>query len=112
MTVQSIISEYHKFFKKTKQILGEIIISGGGLHNRELMGRLRRVCDATFKQSINIIRHEDTGIDSDGKEAILFALLAYLHEKDMYGNIPSVTGASCPRILGKRSSIITRRKVK
>ena len=40
------------------------------------------------------------GIDSDAKEAICFAYLAYRTLAGLSGNIPSVTGASKSTVLG------------
>ena len=38
---------------------------------------------------------------SAAKEAVAFALLAYLHVNGEAGNVPRATGANGPRILGK-----------
>ncbi len=43
------------------------------------------------------------GWDPDAKEAAAFAILAHLFRTGKPGNVPSVTGASGPRILGKLS---------
>jgi anhydro-N-acetylmuramic acid kinase len=39
--------------------------------------------------------------DGEAKEAMAFALLAYLHVHGAAGNVPRATGASGTRILGK-----------
>ncbi len=44
--------------------------------------------------------HEQYNIPSDGKEAIAFAILAAAHIMGVPANLPSVTGAQGPRILG------------
>jgi anhydro-N-acetylmuramic acid kinase len=74
----------------------EIIVSGGGVHNRFLMQRLNyymkpwKVCStATF------------GVDPDAKEAIAFAILAYESFGRRPANVPSATGARRPVILGR-----------
>ena len=41
------------------------------------------------------------GIDPDAKEALGFALLAAAYIQGIPGNIPSVTGARRPVVLGK-----------
>jgi len=75
----------------------EVIVSGGGAHNRYLMERLR----ATIKA--RVIPSSDLRVDIDAKEAMLFALLAYETWHRRPGNLPSATGASKPKILGKIS---------
>jgi anhydro-N-acetylmuramic acid kinase len=44
---------------------------------------------------------EDLGIPTQAKEAVAFALLAWLTWNDLPGNIPAATGASRPVVLGK-----------
>ena len=75
----------------------EVIVSGGGVHNTYLMERLR----ALLHQKVATA--EEYGIDSDAKEAVLFALLAYERWHNRPGNVPSATGASAPVVLGKLS---------
>jgi anhydro-N-acetylmuramic acid kinase len=74
----------------------EIIASGGGVHNRQLMGNLAALLPKTL-----ISRTNDYGIDADAKEAIAFAVLAYRTHRGRSGNLPSATGASRPVVLGK-----------
>jgi len=75
----------------------EVIVSGGGTHNRYLMERLRAVLKP------RVIPSSDLGVDIDAKEAMLFALLAYETWHRRPGNLLSATGASKPKILGKIS---------
>ena len=76
----------------------EVIVSGGGVHNRQIMRRLRELLpDLTIDSSA---AH---GIDPDAKEAIAFAILAYEHVHGRPGNLPSATGALRPVLLGKSS---------
>jgi len=75
----------------------EVIVSGGGAHNRYMMERLRAVLRPRITTSAEF------GIDVDAKEAILFAVLAYQTYHRRPGNIPSATGARKPAILGKVS---------
>jgi anhydro-N-acetylmuramic acid kinase len=74
----------------------ELIASGGGVHNRQLMGNL-----AALLPDVKIYTTNDYGIDADAKEAIAFAMLAYMTYNARYGNLPSATGAKRPVILGK-----------
>jgi anhydro-N-acetylmuramic acid kinase len=73
----------------------DLVISGGGLHNRFLVERLRS------ETGLHIMTAEDFGIPGDAKEAILFAILAYHTFRKIPANIPSATGASHPAVLGK-----------
>jgi anhydro-N-acetylmuramic acid kinase len=75
----------------------DVIVSGGGAHNRYMMERLRAVLRPRITTSAEF------GIDVDAKEAILFAVLAYQTYHRRAGNIPSATGARKPAILGKVS---------
>jgi anhydro-N-acetylmuramic acid kinase len=75
----------------------DVIVSGGGAHNRYLLERLAELIHARITTS------EEFGIGVDSKEAILFALLAYQTYHGRAGNLPAATGARKPVILGKIS---------
>ena len=75
----------------------EVIVSGGGAHNRYLMERLGALVHARVTTSAEF------GIGVDTKEAILFAVLAHETFHRRAGNLPSATGARNPMILGKVS---------
>ena len=74
---------------------GEIYICGGGTHNRHLLARLRALLPG-----IPIATTEILGIDPDWVEAVAFAWLAHQALAGRAGNIPSVTGARHPVLLG------------
>jgi anhydro-N-acetylmuramic acid kinase len=74
----------------------EVIVSGGGIHNRTLMARLRSLLNMS-----SLVSTKDFGIDPAAKEAIAFALLAYQTFKKQPANLPSATGAKRAVILGK-----------
>ncbi len=74
----------------------KIIISGGGIYNTAIMSNLKN----KFK-NILIYRSENFGIDSDSKEALCFALLGAAFLNNTPSNIPSVTGAKKPVVLGE-----------
>jgi anhydro-N-acetylmuramic acid kinase len=76
----------------------ELIVSGGGIHNRQIMRRLRDLLP-----NLNITTTQTHGIDPDAKEAIAFAVLAHAHVHRRPANLPSATGARHPAILGKHS---------
>lgn len=72
-----------------------VIVCGGGVHNRTLMFRLQLLLGDIPVQS-----SEDLGIDPDDMEAIGFAWLARQTINGKPGNLPSVTGAHQPAVLG------------
>src|SRR5580704_2957930 len=76
----------------------ELIASGGGVHNRQIMRRLRELLP-----HLTIETTAAHGIDPDAKEAIAFAVLAHAHVHRRPANIPSATGARHSAILGKHS---------
>ena len=76
----------------------ELIAAGGGTRNRTLMGRLAELFQPL---GIELRTSNDLGLPSQAKEAVAFALLAWLSFHGLPGNVPSATGASHPVILGK-----------
>lgn len=74
----------------------QIIVSGGGVHNRTLLRFLR----AELPES-DVVRSEVFGIDPDAKEAIAFAILARETLEGRPASLPSATGARRPAVLGK-----------
>lgn len=81
-----------------KSPVHELVVSGGGVHNRTLMGYLQ-----AFLPDLHIRTSRDFGIDSDAKEAIAFAVLAHKTWHRRPSSIPSATGARHPAVLGKIS---------
>jgi anhydro-N-acetylmuramic acid kinase len=76
----------------------ELIVSGGGMHNRQLMGTLQALLPELKFATTN-----DFGIDGDAKEAIAFAVLAHQAWRRKPGNLPKATGARRAVVLGKLS---------
>jgi anhydro-N-acetylmuramic acid kinase len=76
----------------------EVYVSGGGAFNRTLMAHLRELLAPVPVDSIAAL-----GVGPDAKEAVAFAVLANETLFGHPGNIPSVTGAAGPRVLGKIS---------
>jgi anhydro-N-acetylmuramic acid kinase len=74
----------------------EVIVSGGGVHNRQLMVQIE-----AFLPACRVTTSAEFGVDPDAKEAIAFAVLAHRTWRRQPGNVPSATGASHPVILGK-----------
>ena len=75
----------------------ELIVGGGGCRNPALMSMLRKRLD------LPVLRNEDLGYDSDAKEAVAFAMLAAECIHGVCNNVPAVTGAAHPVVMGKIS---------
>lgn len=74
----------------------EMIITGGGALNGELVERIRRQLP-----SVEITAEANAlGIDPAAKEALAFAALAWAHVRGATGNVPEATGADGARVLG------------
>ncbi len=72
----------------------ELIVAGGGIKNTTLM---RRLSEGFAELGVKVSVDEQ----AQAKEAVAFALLAWLTWHRLPGNVPAATGASGPRILGK-----------
>ncbi|MDP7026546.1 MAG: anhydro-N-acetylmuramic acid kinase [Candidatus Marinimicrobia bacterium] len=93
-TARSVAVNCRQFLQM--QNVKEIIVSGGGVHNRAVMQNLEKEF-----ATISVVGSDSYGIDPDMKEAVGFAILGAAYLKEIPGNIPSVTGASRSVILGK-----------
>ena len=76
----------------------EVIAAGGGVRNGYLM---RRLAEELGGMSVRTV--EELGVAPQAKEAVAFALLAWLSWFGLTGNVNSATGALGPRVLGKIS---------
>jgi len=74
----------------------EVLLCGGGANNPVLVEHF-----AENMKPAKLALTDKFGIPADAREAMAFALLGYLTMKRRPGNVPSVTGASEPCILGK-----------
>ncbi|HXM89051.1 MAG TPA: anhydro-N-acetylmuramic acid kinase, partial [Candidatus Acidoferrum sp.] len=50
---------------------------------------------------VEVLTAADVGVDGDALEAVAFAILGYQMLRGRQSNLPSVTGARAPAILGK-----------
>ena len=91
LTAVTITKAVNKYAPSTK----EVIAGGGGAHNPHLMQTLARNL-----APCNVISTTDLGINPDALEAIAFAWLARCRIKGQPGNLPAVTGATAPVLLG------------
>ncbi|MDR5899325.1 anhydro-N-acetylmuramic acid kinase [Halomonas vilamensis] len=81
------------------QLIGEtpftLVIAGGGAHNGDLCQRLAR-----YLPKATLSTPDAWGWPADWIEAGAFAWLAYRRLHNLPSNLPSVTGAAGPRVLG------------
>ena len=78
-------------------VVSEVYVCGGGAHNAMLLQDL-----AELLPQCQIKTTASLGIHPDWVEAMAFAWLAYAFEQQIPGNVPAVTGASQPLVLGVR----------
>lgn len=72
-----------------------LLVCGGGAHNRFLMARLQQLLARSRVETT-----ESRGVHPDWVEALAFAWLAKQTLEHQPGNLPDVTGATHPVILG------------
>ena len=75
---------------------GEVIASGGGIRNPELMRALR----TELGEAAPLCTSAELGMASAAKEAYAFAVLGWLSVHGLPGTVPSCTGARHPSVLG------------
>ena len=78
----------------------KLIVCGGGARNNALMNLLKVKAQHLFKKPLEIITSDSAGIDPQLVEGLAFAWLAWAHKEKRPANLPAVTGAKGPRILG------------
>ncbi len=91
-TAYSIAESYRRFLPRR---LHEVIVSGGGVHNRTLLQHLGTLLAPTPVHSI--ARY---GIPPQAKEPAAFAFLAWRALHGRCNHLPAATGATTPCVLG------------
>lgn len=92
ITARSIADAYRRFMPEP---VAEVLVSGGGAKNPALVAMIEAAI-----APIPVRAFADRFFDGEAKEAVAFALLAYLHVNHQPGNVPRATGARGLRILG------------
>ncbi len=82
-------------FALREETITKMIVSGGGAHNRLLLGRIGELLP-----ELCVSPSDAFGIPADAKEAIAFAILADRTLQGLPGNLPAVTGARRAVVLG------------
>lgn len=95
ITAYAIYFNYEKYMKAETEI-EELLVSGGGAHNKFIMSLLQH-----YFGSAKVMKIEEYGYSSDAKEAICFAILANETISGNPANVPRTTGAKEPVILGE-----------
>lgn len=95
LTARSIADAWRRFVAPLGP-LDQAIVTGGGARNPTLIAMLK-----AEMPEVQVLSAAELGMDGDALEAVAFALLAYEMIRGRPGNIPSVTGARAPAILGK-----------
>ena len=95
LTARSIADACRRFILP-RGAVDQLIVTGGGAQNPTLMSMLKAELP-----NLEVLTAAAVGVDGDAIEAVAFALLGYQMLRGRPGNIPSVTGARAPAILGK-----------
>lgn len=91
------IADAYKTFVLPATRLNRLILGGGGAENAFLM----RLLTKEWPHPVDLHKHEDFGVSTKFKEALLFALLAYTTYYEIPNNVPVCTGARRRVCLGK-----------
>ncbi|SFN60356.1 anhydro-N-acetylmuramic acid kinase [Nitrosospira briensis] len=91
LTVAGIAESVRAYFPGA----AEVYLCGGGARNKALVGRLQAALPG---KKVDLT--DSLGINADWLEAFAFAWLAHQAIERRPGNIPDVTGARGPRLLG------------
>lgn len=95
LIVWSIWDAYRRYVQPHHDIK-QVMVCGGGVHNRHLLKRLRELLCP-----VEVITSDGVGYDPDAVEAIVFALLANQTINGLPGSVKKVTGSTKDTILGK-----------
>ena len=105
LTAASVVDAYRRFVwghvgQAAPLSPVEFVVAGGGAKNGALMEMLR---DELQPLKVNVRMMEELGVPAQAKEAVAFALLAWLNWNGLVGNVPAATGARRAVVLGKVS---------
>jgi anhydro-N-acetylmuramic acid kinase len=103
VTATSVVDAYVRFVAGqlgtvAPKVKTEFVVAGGGVKNATLMGMLREGLEPL---GARVREMSELGVEAQAKEAVAFALLAWLRWNGLPGNLRSATGASRAVVLGK-----------
>jgi anhydro-N-acetylmuramic acid kinase len=105
LTAASVVDAYRRFVwgyvgQAAPLSPVEFVVAGGGAKNDLLMEMLR---DGLEPLKVKVRMMEELGVPAQAKEAVAFALMAWLSWNGLVGNVPKATGAKRAVVLGKVS---------
>jgi len=105
LTAESVIDAYRRFVwahvgQAAPLAKVEFVVAGGGAKNNTLMTMLRAGLEPL---GVKVRLMEELGVPAQAKEAVAFALLAWLSWNRLPGNVMTATGATREVVLGKVS---------
>jgi anhydro-N-acetylmuramic acid kinase len=105
LTAASVVEAYRRFVwghvgQAAPLSPVEFVVAGGGAKNDVLMGMLREGLEPL---KVKVRMMEELGVPAQAKEAVAFALMAWLSWNGLVGNVPKATGARRAVVLGKVS---------
>jgi anhydro-N-acetylmuramic acid kinase len=103
LTTVSVLQGYQRFVwghvgQEAPMSPVEFVVAGGGTKNATLMNMLR---EGLQPMKVKVRLMEELGVPAQAKEAVAFALLAWLSWNGLAGNVPAATGAQRAVVLGK-----------
>jgi anhydro-N-acetylmuramic acid kinase len=96
LITHSIVQAYRTYLPE----LDKVFICGGGVHHPLIMKELKGLLPGKTVEPLP----DRKGVTADSKEAVAFAVLAHERINNTPANLPSVTGARRPAVLGKIST--------
>ena len=96
LTVDAALKSLESYAPQTQTL----VVCGGGARNIALVDLFKSRAKALFNSSLEIMTSDALGIDPQLVEGLAFAWLAWAHKEKRPANLPAVTGAKGPRILG------------
>jgi anhydro-N-acetylmuramic acid kinase len=103
LTAASVVNAYRRFVVghlERSESPVEFVVAGGGANNDALIGMLREGLEPL---GVKVRLMEELGVPAQAKEAVAFALLAWLSFHGLPGNVSAATGAKRAVVLGKVS---------
>lgn len=88
-------------------VSGDLLISGDLLKGSDLLkGTIEYAATVPYdpvlrRRPVDIVTSDLAGVPSDAREAVAFTLIGWATLHGLPGNVPSCTGASGPRVLGR-----------
>ncbi len=95
-TARSVVLHVRRDFPLGGAEASDLVTCGGGARNRTQLKQLQEALPEW-----RLLTADEAGFPGRAIEASAFALLAYLTAIGLPGNLPSITGASHPAVLGK-----------